>query len=198
MKKTLIALAFATAGLLAASAASAQSAPAPHQSSWFVNGNVGQTHLNQGPYNGHDTGYELNGGYRWAVSPSTLLGFEVGYNDLGNIKLKNAFNSQPVVADTKSQLHGWTIGGNGHFNLNPNWYLSARAGIYQWKGHGYSNDVNPLRRSLNKTDWYSGVGMGYDFSNNVSLGINYDYFHAKKDNLDLSSDLVSVSAEYRF
>lgn len=198
MKKTLVALAFATAGLMAASSAFAQTAPANHHDGWYLNGNVGRTHLNKGPYNGHDTGYELNTGYRWAVSPSALLGFEVGYNDLGNVHVKNAFNNDPVVSYPESELHGWTVGGNGHFNLNPNWYLSARAGIYQWKGHGLSNNQNPLQRSLDKTDWYSGVGVGYDFSNNFSLGLNYDYFHADKDQVNLSTDMVSVGAEYRF
>lgn len=206
MKKTLIALAIAAAGLTAVPAAFAQDAPTTYETTtygnthggWFVNGNVGQTSVNKGPYDGHDTGYAINGGYRWAVSPYAALGVEAGYNDLGNIKVKNAFNSDPVVADQKSELHGWTAGVNGHFNLNPNWYASARAGLYQWKGHGMSNDANPLQRSLDKTDWYSGVGFGYDFDTNWSVGLNYDYYHAKKDNIDLSTDMMSVSAEYRF
>lgn len=195
MKKTLIAIAIATAGL-AAVPAFAQSAGGTD--GWFINGNVGRTSINKGPYDGHDTGYALNGGYRWAVSPYASIGAEVGYNDLGNIDLKNAFNNNPVVSDPKSELHGWTFGANGHFNLNPNWFISARAGLYQWKGHGLSNDDNPLRRSLDKTDWYGGAGFGYDFTNNFSVSLDYDYYHAKKDRVDLSTDMVSVGAEYRF
>ncbi|HEV7490612.1 MAG TPA: porin family protein, partial [Rhodanobacteraceae bacterium] len=38
----------------------------------------------------------------------------------------------------------------------------------------------------------------YDFNNNFSVGLNYDYYKADKSNLDLNADLVSVSAEYRF
>jgi OOP family OmpA-OmpF porin/outer membrane immunogenic protein len=30
------------------------------------------------------------------------------------------------------------------------------------------------------------------------VGLNYDYYDAKKDRVDLSTDMVSVSAEYRF
>ncbi|KGI78485.1 porin family protein [Oleiagrimonas soli] len=196
MKKTLIALAFVTAGM-AAVPAFAQTAPTDN-SGWFVGAKVGQANLNKGNYDGSDTGYAINGGYRWSVTPNTALGLEAGYNDLGNIKLKNAFNSNPVVSDPKSKLHGWTFGANGKFNFTPNWYATARAGIYQWKGHGISNDQNPLYRSLDKTDWYGGVGFGYDFTNNFSLGLNYDYYQAKKDHLNLSTNLVSVGAEYRF
>ncbi|KZC19741.1 MULTISPECIES: porin family protein [Rhodanobacter] len=197
MNKTLLALAFASAGLLAIPAAFAQSAPT-HNDGWFINGNVGQASLNHGPYDDSTTGYGINGGYRWALNPSLALGAEVGYNDLGNIHPKNVFNSQPVVDRGKSQLHGWTAGVNGHFNVSPNWYVSARTGIYGWKGHGLSNDVNPVRKGLDNTSWYAGAGVGYDFSNNVSVGLNYDYYDAKKDRVNLSTDMVSVSAEYRF
>lgn len=196
MKKNLLALAFASAGLLAAAAASAQDAP--HNDGWFINGNVGRTTVDKGPYNDHDTGYAIGGGYRWALNPSVALGVEGGYNDLGNIHVRNVFNSDDVVDHGRSQLHGWTAGVNGHFNLTPNWYVSAHGGVYSWKGHGLSNDVNPVRKSLDDTSWYAGAGVGYDFSSNVSVGLNYDHYDASKNHVDLDTDMVSVSAEYRF
>ena len=194
-KKTLLALTLVSA-LLAVPAAFAQSTP--HNDGWFVNGNVGRTSIDHGAYDDHDTGYALNGGYRWAVNPSVALGVEAGYNDLGNIHAKNVFHNDPVLEHGRSQLHGWTAGVNGHFNVTPNWYVSARTGIYGWKGHGLSNNENPIRKGLDDTSWYAGAGVGYDFSNNISVGLNYDYFDAKKDHVDLSTDMVSVSAEYRF
>ncbi len=201
MKKTIAALAITAAlGMAAAPAAFAQSVPSAGQhDGWFVNGQVGSAQLDKGAYDGHDTGYQLTGGYRWALSPSALLGIEGGYNDLGNIKASKAFHSGDVYDTRRSKLRGWMLGANGHFNINPNWYVSARAGLYAWKGHGMSNNETPIvRTSLDKTDWYGGVGFGYDFANNVSLGLNYDYYHAKKDHVDLSTDMISVGAEYRF
>lgn len=197
MKKTLLALALGTASLLSIPAVFAQSAPADN-AGWFVNGNVGSTSIDKGPYNGHDTGYAINGGYRWALAPAFALGAEVGYNDLGNIHAKNIFNGQPVVDRSKSQLHGWTAGVNGRYDLNQNWYVSARTGLYGWEGHGLSSDVNPVRTNLNKTNWYAGAGFGYNINSHVSVGLNYDYYAAKKQNVDLSTDMISASAEYRF
>lgn len=197
MKKTLLAVALSTAGLLTASAAFAQNMPTQN-GGWFINGNVGQASIDHGPYNNDTTGYALNGGYRWALNPSAAIGAEVGYNDLGNIHAKNIFNGSPVIQDNKSQLHGWTAGVNGHFNLSPNWYVSARTGLYSWTGHGLSNDINPVRKGLNDNSWYAGAGVGYDFSNNVSLGVNYDHYDASKNRVDLGTNFVSVSAEYRF
>ena len=197
-KKTLLVLALSAAGLLAIPAAFAQNAPADN-GGWFINGNVGRTAINHGPYdNGHDTGYAVNGGYRWSLAPNFSLGAEVGYNDLGNIHAKNVFNSQPIVADNKSQLHGWTAGANAHLNLSPNWYLAGRAGLYSWTGHGLSNSVNPVRQGLSDTSWYGGAGVGYNITPSLSVGVNYDYFDAKKQNVDLSTDMVSASAEYRY
>lgn len=197
MKKTLLALAFTTTGLLGATSAFAQSAPTDN-GGWFVNGNVGRTSINQGPYNGHDTGYAINGGYRWALAPAFALGAELGYNDLGNIHARNIFNSQPIVSTDKSQLHGWTAGVNGRFDVSSNWYVSARTGLYDWRGHGLSNDANPIRRGLDNTSWYAGAGVGYDITRHISVGLNYDYYNAKKQNVNLSTDMVSASAEYRF
>jgi len=197
MKKTLLALAFTSAGLLAVPAVFAQSAPTQN-GGWFINGNVGQTSLNHGPYDDHDTGYGINGGYRWALNPSVALGAEVGYNDLGNIHAKNIFNSDPVIADNKSQLHGWTVGANARLDMTPNWYLSGRAGLYSWTGHGMNNDVNPIRKSLDDNSWYAGAGIGYNITPQLSVGVNYDYFDASKDHVNLSTDMVSASAEYRF
>lgn len=197
MKKTLLAIGLASAGLFAATAASAQDTYAGN-GGWFINGNVGQATLDHGPYDDDTTGYAINGGYRWALNPSAALGVEVGYNDLGNIHAKNIFQSGPVIQDDKSQLHGWTAGVNGHFNLNPNWYVSARTGLYSWTGHGLNNDVNPVRKGLDDTSWYAGAGVGYDFSNNVSLGLNYDHYDASKQGVNLDTNMISVSAEYRF
>jgi OmpA-OmpF porin, OOP family len=197
MKKSLLALALATAGILSTSAVFAQNAPAD-DAGWFINGNVGRTAIDQGPYDGHDTGYALNGGYRWSLAPNFALGAEVGYNDLGNIRASNIFNSQPIMAPGRSQLHGWTAGANAHFDLSPNWYLSGRAGLYSWTGHGLSNDINPVNKGLSDNSWYAGAGIGYNINRNLSVGLNYDYYDAQKHQVDLSTDMVSASAEFRF
>ena len=82
--------------------------------------------------------------------------------------------------------------------MTPNWYLSGRAGLYSWTGHGMDNDVNPIRKGLDDNSWYAGAGIGYNITPQLSVGVNYDYFDADKDHIDLSTDMVSASVEYRF
>ncbi len=217
MKKTLLAIALASSALCAlpvfaqdapmAPTATETTAPAggnyqPNQAvgsgNWFIDGSVGQAHVGEPPYNDHPTSYALNGGYRWKVGPDLGLGVEVGYNDLGNFKVKNAFNNNDVnLTQQRNALRGWTAGVNGRINVWQGLYISGRAGVYGWKGHGYANqDFN--RHNLNEVDYYAGAGAGYDFSEHFSLGVSYDYYHAKKGQIDLTTDTASLTAEYRF
>lgn len=216
MKKSLLALAFVSAGACALPAFAQDTAGStdttvtttgsgnyqPSQpvgsGNWFLSGSVGQSHLYQGPYNDHPTTYAINGGYRWKVGQDLGLGVEAGYNDLGNFKVKNAFNSSDVnLTSQRNALRGWTAGVNGRIDVYRGLYVSGRAGVYGWKGHGYNNqDIN--RHDLNKVDYYAGAGVGYDINEHFGLGLSYDFYHAKKQGVSLSTDTASLTAEYRF
>ncbi|NIK08250.1 OOP family OmpA-OmpF porin [Xanthomonas arboricola] len=197
MNKRMLTLALSTLALTAAPDVFAQSASGDG-AGWFVNGGVGRTSLKSGPYDGSATGYNIAAGYRWNVLfPWLSLGLEAGYNDLGNIQAKNLFNGDAVVED-ESQLHGWTVGLNQRFALGDRWYASMRGGLYGWKGQGLRNDTVSDRSDLDKLSWYAGAGVGYNLGGHFSIGANYDHYNAKKFDVDLSTDMASVHAEYRF
>lgn len=199
MRNTAIVLALAAAGVFAAVPAFAQDATASGaDSGFYVNGAVGHSYFGSGHNSGSDTGYQINGGYRFALTPSFALGPEIGYNDLGNVDINNVFNSSPVIAHGKASLHGWTVGANAKYSVTPNWYVSARTGLYAWNGRGTSNDINPVDMHRNADGYYGGLGVGYDFSRKFGVGVGYDYYRAKKDNLNLSTGLLSAQAEVRF
>ena len=190
MKNTLFAIALAATGLVAVPAAHAA-----NNSGFFVNGNVGQSNLSKGAYDDDDTGYGVNIGYRWAVAPNLLLGVEGGYSDLGSFAAKSRY--APLG---KAEISGWNLGGNAHFNVTDNWYISGRAGFYRadLKGSYLQPGVGQVRVDDNSNKWYAGAGFGYDFNNNFSVGLNYDYYKAEKNGLKVDPNLVSVSGEYRF
>lgn len=190
MKNTLLAIAIATAGLSVLPAAHATDT-----SGFFINGNIGQSNLSKGGYDDSDTGYAANIGYRWAVAPSVLIGVEGGYTDLGRIAPK-----APYAPLGNAEISGWNVGANAHFNVTDNWYLSGRAGLFlaDIKG-GYLDAASmPVRVDDSSNKWYAGAGFGYDFSNNFSVGLNYDYYKASKNGFSVNPDLLSVSGEYRF
>jgi opacity protein-like surface antigen len=193
MKNTLLAIALATGGLVAAT--SSHAADNNGAGGFFVNGNVGQSSLDKGAYNDDDTAWGGNIGYRWAINPNVALGIEGGYNDLGKFSPKDGLG---IVGPAK--INGWNLGVNGHFNLTPNWYLSGRGGFYRadLKG-GYVLPSGGAQLVDETTDkYYAGAGFGYDFSNNLSVGLNYDYYKADKNALKFDPTVVSLSAELRF
>jgi opacity protein-like surface antigen len=191
MKSTLFAIALATAGLAASPALS----HAADAGGFFINGNIGESSLDHGPYNDNDTGYMGNIGYRWALNPSVALGIEGGYTDLGKFAPRNG---QEGLED--ASIKGWNLGVNGHFNFTPEWYVSGRFGWFGSDLKGQYYDANDAIVTVDGTanKYYVGAGIGYDFSNNFSLGLNYDYYKANKNGLNLDPSLVSVSGEFRF
>lgn len=193
MRNTVLAIALASAGLFAIPSLS----HAANASGFFINGNIGQSNLDKGAYDDNDTGYAANIGYRWAVAPNALIGVEGGYTKLGSFSPKGSFRGLGLGS---ADIKGWTLGANGHFNLTDNWYLSGRAGFFRADVRGsYLDGAGlPVRVDDSANKWYAGAGFGYDFNNNFSVGLNYDYYKANKNGLDFNPSLVSVSAEYRF
>ena len=196
MRSTVLAIALATAGLGLAPALS-HADDANGNGGFFVNGNIGRSNLDKGPYNDDDTGYAANLGYRWALSPNVALGVEGGYADLGKFDTRDSFNGTGV---RRATVKGWTAGVNGHFNLTPQWYLSGRAGLFRADTKGGYLDVADLPVNVDDTStkYYAGAGFGYDFSNSFSVGLNYDYYKAEVAGQRLDPNLVSVNAEVRF
>jgi opacity protein-like surface antigen len=193
MKNALFAIALATAGIAAVPATS----HAADTSGFFINGNAGQSNLNKGAYDDSDTGYSANVGYRWAVAPNVLIGVEGGYTDLGSIsgKVTDLGGGVTGRADDIS-ISGWNIGANGHFNVSDNWYVSGRLGLFRGKTEFKVPSLGNVDDTSSK--WYAGAGFGYDFNNNFSVGLNYDYYRTDFGGTTFSPNLVSLSGEYRF
>lgn len=177
---------------VAIAAVACASAPA-RADGFFVDGRYGRSDFDG---SGDDVALGINGGYRWGA-----FGLEGGYTDLGSLDHGYAVIGTP--GGGTSGLHsgidlsGWTLGANGHFNLTPNWYLSARAGLFHWKADmdlvGVAGNAE-----FSGSDWYAGAGVGYDFNEHFGLGLNYDRYRARKSGFDFDADAVSVNTEYRF
>ncbi len=198
MRNTLMILALSAAGLATLPVASHA---AEDKAGFFVNGSVGQSNLSNGVYNDNDTGYSANLGYRWSLAPNFALGIEGGYTDLGKWSPESrASASLPTGEFLRSgELSGWTAGVNAHWNLSDSWYLSGRTGLFRADIKGdYLVAGLPVGVDDTSNNWYAGAGVGYDFSNNFSVGLNYDYYKADKNGLKFDPGVVSVSAEARF
>ena len=202
MKKTLFALALATAGVVAIPAAFAQDAAAPTaQQGWYVGANAGYADVSRGAYDNGEFAGGIKGGYRFAINPSTSLGAEVGYVYLGRVSAQNSYSQNFAGSNDKSKLQGATAGLNLRYNFSPSWYGEVRGGAFFAKGEGLTDDrENPQFTNFNSTRYYAGAGVGYNIAQNWSVGLNWDYYDGSQSdkNIHLPTNLYSVSAEYRF
>jgi OOP family OmpA-OmpF porin/outer membrane immunogenic protein len=177
MKKTLLAALCAAAGVFAISSAHADG-------NFFVSGDVGRAMPDENDLASGNS-YGVNGGYRWQVAPSLKLGVEGGYAVLGNFDTTGFYSGGTV------KLKGWTLGANLHYNLTPNWYLSARAGGYFADLTGSSSYGS---YSQHGNGGYGGVGFGYDFSSQTSIGMEYSRY----DVAGGRANRLGVNGEVRF
>lgn len=198
MKKTILAVALATAGLVAVPAAFAQDHAPTAQQGWYVGADAGYGNVDKGPYNDGDFTGGIKGGYRFALNPETSLGVEVGYQYLGRPDARNAAQAASGV-NGQAKLQGATAGLDLRYNISPAWYAELRGGAFFAKGEGLTNDdVNPQFRDFRKTKYYAGAGVGYNINTNWSVGLNYDYYAGDGKGVKLDTDAYTVSAEYRF
>lgn len=190
MKKTVLFLSLLAAGALALPAS------AQNHDGGFINGNIGRSDVDRGAYDDTDTAWGLNTGYRWAVSPSTLFGVELGYTDLGKFKS----DSLSVLGD--AELKGWTAGVNTHIDITPEWYFAARGGYFRSDIRSgtflATADMPAMRIDGTSSKYYLGAGFGYNVSDNSSIGLHYDRYEARRDNFKLNPDVWSLRMEYRF
>lgn len=211
MKNNLIPLAVAITGLFGLPAIGHAQAT----DGAFINGNVGTVSVHQGSLDSDDISYGGNVGYRWAISPDTLIGIEGGYVDLGKFSYPasvtylapiDAPPTEPLTlfGRGRTEWSGWTIGVNGRFNLSSKWYIGGRVGFLRAgvseriRINRPDSSVLRLDDDYNANGWYAGTGLGYDFSKSFSLGLNYDYYNAKKSGSKINPDVISASGEYRF
>ncbi|MGH8114717.1 MAG: porin family protein, partial [Rhodanobacteraceae bacterium] len=79
MRNTAIVLAIA-AVFAAAPVFAQDTTPTGADSGAFIDGNAGHSYFGSGQNSGSDTGYQVSGGYRWAVGNGFAIGPEIGYN----------------------------------------------------------------------------------------------------------------------
>ena len=196
MNKNMLALSL-TAALAAVPAIGMAAQPG----NWFISGQVGESKL-QGLAAANDTatGSAFMAGYRWDLNPMFQLGGEVGYVNTGTYKDRVA---GPPVTTADAKLDGFLAGVTGKVNFTPNWYLDFEGGFFNAKqttsGTTWSIDTSSsYGQSHTKGSFYSGIGVGYDFSQNIGLGLHYNYFEDKDGQVDLSSYMTTLRLEVRF
>ena len=205
MKKHLLALGLAAMlGGVSTSTFAAGNDPG----NFYVGANVGQAQYRIGVIPGEkmdldDTAAAVRFGYQWHGTVD--FGLEAGYVDLG--KLVDNYDDGTVSFHDDLGAKGWLLGANLTRRFETPWYVQVRGGWQRSDVDISSRYSQPGYReygsaSASGNGWYAGVGGGYDFSNNVSVGVHYDNYHVKADQDGYGAhgnvSAFTVQLEYRF
>jgi opacity protein-like surface antigen len=194
MQKFLISAAIAASLAVASFASHADDA----NGHFFVNAGAGQSSYRVGGLNDKsDLGYDMNLGYRWAISPVLDLGLEGGYVVLGEGK----FNTADANSTLKSR--GWTAGVNAKINITDKFYGIVRFGNFASKTMLNTTSMGEAvhQSSSDKGGYYGGLGLGYNILSNLSVGVNYDNYHGhaqKFSDVASNAGVYTASVEFRY
>lgn len=177
----------------------------------FVNAGIGQSVYHEGRTDGR--GYKLDekdtaGAFRvgaaWHGGPVDF-GVEAGYADLGDSVSK--YDQGDVHGHDTLHAKGWLLGANATHRFEAPWYVQVRGGWFHStvdETYRFSTPVQSdyASGSASGDGWYAGIGGGYDLTQDFSIGLNYDNYHAvaKVDGDKLSGNIstFTVQLEYRF
>ncbi len=181
--------------LVLGSAMTATTVTAQDLNGFFLQGKIGSASSSANDFDDEVTSYQFNGGYRWGA-----FGIEAGYVDF------SGFEGEDRNFDLDADINGFTLGGNFRTSFADSWYFGARAGAFFWEADAdvvVPSSVSPttflvVRRDANNTDFYAGVSVGYDFNDQFSVGVAYDYFGPEDDDISLETNVLSLMGEVRF
>ena len=161
---------------------------------FFVDGSVGRASNSNGESD--STVSQLDVGYRWS-----WFGLDVGYVDLSRANTPIRKDQQgvvPYIYRYGSKESGVTLDASGRWQIADHWYYEVRAGLYSWHNTFYQTYYAPTashsKSSQSAVSWNAGLGVGYNFTENFSLGLRYDAYHGN----DQTTTPLSLTAEVRF
>ncbi len=190
MRTKLLPLALLLGASLAATSVSAQ-----NLDGFFAQGRLGSASTTRNDFDDDVTSFQFTGGYRWGA-----FGLEAGYVDF------SGFEGEDRNFRLDADVSGFTLGGNYRTSFANSWFFGARLGAFFWEADADTlvpSSTNPnsflvVRRDDDAVDFYAGVSVGYDFNEQFSLGLSYDYFGPEGDDISLETNVLSLVGEVRF
>ena len=193
IRKVLVASGLALSGLLAATQASAQA---------FVGGSFGKSDIDSeitdglitsGSVDGKDTGFKVFGGYMF----NRHFGVEGAYVDLGEVSYSGDFFGAPVTGG-KVEVSGVNIAALGSYPITEQFSVFGKIGLFIWDVEASDTTGGvPFSAKEDGTDISFGVGLGYNFTRNLGVRLEWERFKVEAVS-KADADLISLGVVWRF
>jgi OmpA-OmpF porin, OOP family len=156
------------------------SASAADEKGFYLRGLLGQAEVDESSFSDEDTAFSIGGGWRFLP----YLSVEGGYSDFGSLE-GNSPNAE-FSADS------WETGVAAKIPFGESGFFGqARLGYHWWDID--TRFVNG-RGSIDGSDPYYGVGVGYDFNPQFGVSLNFDRYEIE----DFEIDRIGLGGEFRF
>ena len=132
-------------------------------------------------------------GFEEPTSIELLIGLEVNENiAIEGSYLNPADAGDNLPPEWTISISGFTIGAVGKHNITPEFELQGKVGLFFWDfevsedgfGTFYENDG---------TDLFYGIGGMFSVTENVSLGLHYNFYEADDDDFDILQAQVQIA-----
>ena len=193
IRKVLLASGLALSGLLAATQASAQA---------FVGGSFGKSDIDSeitdglitsGSVDGKDTGFKVFGGYMF----NRHFGVEGAYVNLGEVSYSGDFFGLPVTGG-KVEVSGFNVAALGSYPITEQFSVFGKIGLFIWEVEASDTTGGvPFSAKEDGTDISFGVGLGYNFTRNLGVRLEWERFKVEAVS-KADADLISLGVVWRF
>lgn len=167
-----------------------------HAASWATSSYTGVGYIDEGFFDDESFSSSFSLVYRFGET----LGLEAGYTSFGDFENDFRLGTGASGGEARADIDGFTIGLNWLGAINEQWYLTARAGLWIWDGEValVLPEVGTLRGEDDGTDFYAGLGFGYQFTERFGAGLGLSYYGADLDDEDTGLTIVGLNTNYRF
>ena len=145
---------------------------------------------------GDDLSFGLRGGYRF----TDHLGAEVAYHDYGGA-VQTRVDSALYVINDESNLIAINLGLVGVFSIGDKLNINARAGIAVWdlalrrRDTAFPGQI--FRAGTDGEDPYVGIGLAYDISERLSIGVEYSWTDVNHTFRFMSGNIIEGTNDLR-
>jgi len=167
--------------------------------SGFVRGEIGKANVDfdvdgLGSDSDDDTSYSIRGGY-YFNNNFAVEGFYSNFYD----KSESFDDGSGGTIDADLKLSGFGLGVVGKTDMGNDqkgFFVMGRAGLMRGRVDASATGLGSDHGSSTKP--YFGVGLGYDFSPQFGMSLNWDQQKGSGDGLDITARTVALGLEARF
>lgn len=138
-------------------------------------------------------GWKFNVGF----DVSQNVAIEAGYLDLNEVE-GTAAVSDADAFNTNAHADGFTLGSTYRYSVSQNFGLTGSVGVFSWDGdnsaQALAQEPEKVSKEASGTDFYFGLGGGYQLFDDVTLSIEWEKYKIDKED----AEVWSIGVDYHF